>query len=338
MTFIDVLRDARVSRAAVLHEFWTQYDPSRKRVHAFFEGHDDAVFFRPFLQQYVSPDLKIITYHCNGKRLVYEAFTQITGRIPSVRHTLFFVDKDLDDVLGIPWPTDPRIFVTDVYSIENYIVSHAVLEKFYRDSVRLREIAFDENVIMGQFEGQLAKFQRRMLVVMAWILVMRRAGAKPNLNDMVMSELCEISDACEIKARRGQRLASLVRTTGVHDTGNVLRRVLHVARELSRIPAKRVIRGKLEAWYFVEFWKRLVRQVRQLSEEVGGRAASQVGLERGTFVAILSSYVEIPQSLALFLEAHFRSNLDYVDTVLPDQRGSSVNWWSKLAFWRKTRS
>src|SRR5690349_18681648 len=119
MSFIDTLRSARSSRVAVLHEFWTQYDPRQRRLHAFFEGHDDSIFFGRFLTWFEQQGLRVMPYRCEGKRRVYEAFDQITGRIPDIRNVLFFVDKDVDDILGIPWTTDPRIFVTDVYSIEN---------------------------------------------------------------------------------------------------------------------------------------------------------------------------------------------------------------------------
>jgi hypothetical protein len=72
-----------------------------ERVHAFFEGHDDEVFYRRFLEQYVAAGSRLYGYRCDGKQRVYEAFSQITARYPAIRSVLFFVDKDLDDILGL---------------------------------------------------------------------------------------------------------------------------------------------------------------------------------------------------------------------------------------------
>src|SRR5258705_1209658 len=99
MSFIDTLRTARASRVAVLHEFWAQYAPSKRRVHAFFEGHDDAAFFAPRIEQLLPEGARLYRYRCDGKARVIEAFEEITRRVPGVKSVLFFVDKDLDDVL-----------------------------------------------------------------------------------------------------------------------------------------------------------------------------------------------------------------------------------------------
>src|SRR6185437_11023641 len=145
------------------------------RLHAFFEGHEDCVFFRFFLRRIEDRGWRLYTYRCEGKSKVYEAFENIIRRMPNVSHALFFVDKDLDDILGTPWATDPRIYVTDVYSIENYLVTAAVLQSFVRDCVRSNFVGFDIDVIGTEFDAQLAKFHRKMLPVMAWILIARRA-------------------------------------------------------------------------------------------------------------------------------------------------------------------
>jgi hypothetical protein len=108
VTFIDQLRQARVSSTAVLHEFLTQFSPGQRKVHAFFEAHDDRVFYSRFLNQRVPTGTRLCAYTCDGKPKVYEVFGQIIARYPNIKNAIFFVDKDL---LGEPWPTDPRIYV-----------------------------------------------------------------------------------------------------------------------------------------------------------------------------------------------------------------------------------
>src|SRR5205823_5790279 len=118
MSFAELLKQSRSTPVAVLHKFLTNYDPTSTRTHVFVEGVPDLAFYRAYLDQYVASDtLKM--YNCEGKIRVYETYRKIIDRFPECRRVVFFVDKDLDDITGEPWPVDPRIYVTDVYSIEN---------------------------------------------------------------------------------------------------------------------------------------------------------------------------------------------------------------------------
>jgi hypothetical protein len=284
----------------------------------------NAVFFRRFLELHAPAGTRIYTYRCDGKSKVFEAFEQITARKPAVQAVLFFVDKDLDDILGTPWPTDPRIFVTDVYSIENYLVTRDVLAAVYQDTVRLAGIDFDDQTVLDQFDRQLERFHDFMLVVMAWIVTTRRNGDKPNLNNLDFADLFESMENCDLKRKR-LRLTTLGRKTGVKP-GSVFRRVSSVTKELARLDPKRFMRGKFEALFFLEFWRQLTKQLRDLAAEAGGKATIRPSLERSTLVATLTPYVAEPRSLRLFLEAHFP--LDVEPTTDPGPKGF-FNWLFK---------
>jgi hypothetical protein len=218
---------------------------------------------------------------------------------------LFFVDKDLEDILGEPWPTDPRIFVTDVYSIENYLVSREVLGRLYSDSIRLRDVHFQIDPFLDRFDEQLAQFHRLSIPLMAWVVMMRRAGLKPNLNDVNAGELFELSDDCSIHKRPCGRVEYLTRVTGVPQTPGIFRRLRHTSRELNRIHPKRFVRGKFEAWFFVEFWKHLTRRMQALAKETNGNLVVKVPLEKSNFVTVLVARATMPRSLDLFLGQHF---------------------------------
>lgn len=328
MTFIDTLRNARTSRVAVLHEFWSQHNPSQARVHAFFEGHDDVAFFSYFIERKLPKNTRLYVYRCEGKARVYEAFAQITSKLPAIRSVLFFVDKDLDDILGTAWPTDPRVFVTDVYSVENYMVTVEVLQRLLRDAVKLKDVAFDHEVLVEQFSRQLLRFHRQMLVPMAWILVARRTRAKPNLQNVDLSQLFLVSDSCELRGRGRGRLGYLARATGVGLPDNSFRHLVAAARELARLPAKRVIRGKFEAWFLVEFWKRLLKQLVQLANEKGGKVSVKLALERDSFCTHLKAYPDIPRALELFLGAHLPTGLQPEQSSTSEDSGAS--WTERI--------
>ena len=245
MSFVDDLKTARSGRTTVLHEFWTNYDPNRPRVHIFLEGHDDVVFYKSILEKYLEGKRPVYAYRCDGKQHVYDAFGQITAKLPHSRQILFFVDKDIDDILGQPWPTDPRIFVTDVYSIENYLVSRDAVSRFIDNFIQFRNVAFQRDAVLDQFDQQLSKFHRLVTPLMAWIIYSRRQGQKPNLSNISLSELFALSEECSIKVRPGERAEYLTRVTAVTFPLRVSSRMLQIVNELKRLPPKRFIRGKM---------------------------------------------------------------------------------------------
>lgn len=251
------------------------------------------------------PGCRLLTYRCDGKPRVYEAFGQITARYPDIRSVLFFVDKDLDDVLGVPWPTDPRVFVTDVYSVENFLVCREVLVRFYQDAIRLTGVEFGTAALLERFDRQLLRFHRMAIPLVAWIVVARRAGLRPNLGNIELQRLFGLSEDCDVGIRPCKRVAYLAGATGVSMTAGLFRRVSQTCREVRRIPAKRVVRGKFEAWFFVEFWKKLTKQLQTLSREANATLTVKIGLEQSNLVPTLVGHATIPRSLELFLGLHF---------------------------------
>jgi hypothetical protein len=308
MSFAEELKKARSGRTAILHEFSTNYNPNDSRVHVFFEGHDDAVFYRVVLERFVKENRKLYMYRCDGKARVYEAFRQIGEKFPSCRGALFFVDKDLDDIVGQPWPTDPRIFVTDVYSIENYIVSRDVLNRVVTDFVKFRDVHFQMDPILDRFDRELQRFHTLITPLMAWIVVARRAGLRPMLSDIQLNELFNVSE-CSLKVRPGPRIEYLNRVTAASLPGKTSNRVLQVVRELKRLPPKRFVRGKFEMWFFIEFLQGLVHRLEAEAREVSGSVKLRTQIGSRNLVEILSGRIDVPPSLLSFLELHFPSRL-----------------------------
>lgn len=306
MSFVDILRTARQTRIAVLHEFLAQHDPKLPRIHAFFEGHDDISIIRPTIERHLSADTKLFVYRCDGKSKVYEAFKSIVTREPNIKVALFFVDKDLDDILGVPLITDPRIYVTDFYSVENYVVSLDVFRAFYDDAIRTVGVTFDFEAIAIQFDLQLKRYQKAILLIMAWVIAIRRSGVRPNLSNVQLNNFFRINNQCELEILHVDRLKTLCQSTGVASSSTTFRRVAPIIREISRLPPKRVIRGKFEAWFLVEFWKRMVENLRSLAGETGGKVEAKMTLEHSTLATVLARYLPAPESLNRFLVANIQ--------------------------------
>ncbi len=306
MSFTDLLRNARSSRGTVVHKFLTNYDPNSDRLFAFVEGDADEVFYRAQIQKYVPDQRQIYLYNCEGKQGVCNAYEDIVGRYPKCERVLFFLDKDLDDLVSARWPADPRIFTTECYSIENYVVSMESLSRYFKDFVKIRRVEIDLDTVLVHFDDGLNTFHRLMLPVMAWIVVVRRSGARVNLQDVNPGLLFQVSDEGTYRKQKRGIVAYLCRVGQVGPgiaSWKLLRRAFI---ELRRLPAKSYVRGKFEAWWFIEFGQRVLEGVIRVAQESHGSVKVTAHLNIGAFIQLLAAGTQTPAPLDKFLGFHTR--------------------------------
>jgi hypothetical protein len=307
MSFADLLRQSRSSASANLHKFLTNYDPSQPRVYAFVEGDADQAFYRSFISRWLSADERLYIINCEGKKNVYDAYAKTIQRYPGCRRVLFFVDKDVDDLLGHNWPQDPRIFATDWYSIENYLVCREVVERYFMDFVRLRRVALDLSLIIPEFEVQLAEFYKIMRPVMCWIIAMRRRGARIILGNIHPGDFVAWT-SLQIDRKEGVKpeyfLKQAMQTPSI---SGVWRDVRRMCRDLGQMEPKRYIRGKFEAWFLVGFIKQTLLQLSMVADEAGGGISVSTPLHESNLAQLLVHAIPTPAALHRFLEFHLSS-------------------------------
>ncbi|WP_081466310.1 DUF4435 domain-containing protein [Ramlibacter tataouinensis] len=90
-----------------------------------FEGIDDKVIYYHWLKQ-VAPFLTYEFIVCKGKGKLLE-FRELLkrDRAELYKSVYFFVDRDFDGLRG--HPDGPDVYITDAYSVENYLVCKEVL-------------------------------------------------------------------------------------------------------------------------------------------------------------------------------------------------------------------
>jgi hypothetical protein len=317
MSFVDELRSSRTGKTSVLHEFLTNYAPTQPRVHAFVEGDDDVVFYKTVLEAKVDRKHRVYMYQCAGKANVFAAFGEIVKRFPACRTTMFFVDKDIDDILGRLWPTDPRIFVTDTYSIENYLVGRESLIILTNNFVQCRDVSFDTTLLLQQFDRELKRFHKLVTPLMALITYAKRSAMRPNVSNIQLRELFVLSVDCRPRVRSGDRLAYVCKAAGIVIPPAAVNRVIEIVQELERLPAKRYVRGKFEIWFFVEFFKSLTAQMEAAASEVGGKVKLRSPIEHGNITSALAARIQVPENLERFLQVNLPG-----DPVLPQTPAS----------------
>jgi hypothetical protein len=304
MSLVDLLRSARSSRVAVFHKFLTHYDPNSDRIYAFVEGDADEAFYRAQIQKYVSDPRRIYLYNCEGKKGVCDVYYDLIKRYPKCEGALFFLDKDVDDIVSAPWPADPRIFVTEFYSIENYAVSRESLTRYLKDFVKIRRVDVDLDAVLTHFDEGLKGFHRLMLPVMAWIIVMKRAGHRVHLHDLSPGALFDVTDHGTIRRPKRCALSYLLKVTQTTTTTSTWKLVKATCAELNRLPAKTYIRGKFEAWWFIEFTRCILDGLKKVVEEANGSIKIHALPNGSTFIQLLAGGIETPARLDAFLTFH----------------------------------
>lgn len=304
MAFADDLREAGTSQTAILHEFLTQHNPNEERIHAFVEGYEDTTYFRGKLGLYAGPRA-VYFYPCHGKRRLYDAFVQITNRVGTYKHILFFADKDLEDILPEAYVLDERIFTTEFYSIENYLVCVDALKRLLLNFVTIKKCVLPRalEMIETKFEHELRSFHTLIRPIMAWIICVRRSGLRPNLNNINMSKIFGIDEELKV-CRLGSTISYLCKTTGIPANPGHWGQLRATIRELEGFPAKNYVRGKFEIWFFVEFFKRAMEQLREAAEQCGGSIEVPIMIERANAVALLSGFCPYPGRLESFMQQH----------------------------------
>src|SRR5262245_6597495 len=133
MNFVDILRHSRVNVGTPFLEFLLQYKRDDEILHVFFEGIEDECFYANFLNNKLPETWSYIPYNCSGKKFVYDIHRRINWKAYSSNKVLFFVDKDLSDILPETYPSADNIFVTEFYSVENYITTDYMIRRVFRE-------------------------------------------------------------------------------------------------------------------------------------------------------------------------------------------------------------
>lgn len=163
MSYIEQLRKSRQKPQVAFQEFALATRKYPSYLFCFFEGKDNA---------YYSPRIKRFTknYHpikCGGREKVLAVYQLITNRKEYDGYKkAFFIDRDFNAPLP---PTQPPIFETPCYSIENLYVSIEVFKEILTNEFHLSAVSdavFDQCVAL--FKARQQEFHQAVTLFNAW--------------------------------------------------------------------------------------------------------------------------------------------------------------------------
>ncbi|MGF6482087.1 DUF4435 domain-containing protein [Paraburkholderia sp. JPY419] len=154
-----LLEDMRKSRdvAAVLKTRLAQLKSGAPDVPVFaFEGPDDKFVYYAWVGR-IDRDLRYEPFICNGKAGVLELRRMVRRDLDDIgRGVYFFVDRDFDDLRGEDASDD--LFMTDRYSVENYLVEEDVLDELLKNEFHCHGGAKEREKALELFATMYAEF------------------------------------------------------------------------------------------------------------------------------------------------------------------------------------
>jgi len=304
--FLNNLRSERESAAAAYHLFLLDYPKAPEGIFAFFEGRDDSSFYAGFILRVIQESRPYFSYCCGNKAGVLKAHEKIQARGRTAIIAIFFVDKDHSDLLGETQPHSNNIYVTDYYSIENYLVTEAMVRRMFIDLLSFPQSSQDLDELISRFSVSLQSFYDLMIPIMAWILYLRRRQIYPNLSNIKLSRIFRLEDDLQPIIIQGENppLVQLEQLCGVSTPDTFGADASSVIAELAAIEPKRYLRGKFELWFLVHFFERSIELLNTKLANTGKTRKLRTQVSETTAVEVLGPRAETPTSLQRFLNTN----------------------------------
>lgn len=312
----DVLRAEARTPHAVFHQFMLLLGSSSPdSFFLFFEGAEDPAFYIGF----ILPRLHAREYHefvCNGRSGVIKVNELCSRDGRAFDRTLYFIDKDHCDLINPTEVLPNRLFQTDCYSFENYLVCKQSFRRFWTERLHLQSGDSRFDSYLELYHRLHQSFLKRMLFLMAIILIGRGIDkypvAKLNLNNVRMEKVLSI-DVGNGRVRwvpsGGSNFlaASNMTASGSALRGDAIRSV--VRKYLRGLEPKSYVRGKYELWFFVRFLSQVTNQLsdRNLAKIKGlPRATPGEVITYASAIDSLCGLSPLPACLDSFLELNIR--------------------------------
>lgn len=303
MTLLTYIKNEAKSPQTNLLLFLQKYNKYDNNYHFFFEGEDDPSFYLTKLINNCNIMSSNFIYCTYGKDNALKIHSLINWSIYAKNRTLFFIDKDHEDFIQKQTSNEENIYVTELYSIENYITEPSLLRNILIEIFHINNDELITNII-DLFRLSYQSFKIKMIILNSWIIVNRLNSRKMNLNNIDLSKLYKIESNGKIKnlfKKREEYYKYLNKQANDVSIPNLQTLIIKVIFQLKKISnAKIYIRGKFELWHYVEFLKFTANYLKKN----GQNPKIKTNINHSNALEILAPRVNTPEKLHLFIKKH----------------------------------
>ena len=316
MSLLDILDEKILTPSAACIKILSQYKTNDNTIFCLVEGVEDNSFYRHFFEIY-KENIPVKYIVCNGKQNVIDNYNDLDWQFYDKKRILFFIDKDFDDYIEIETLNDENVFITDYYSIENYLVDEKILEKFITDNCLITS----ESVIQLAVENlkkQHKIFVKQLKMISAWMMYCRKNNFEVCFNDIKMSDLFKIDNDGKLIKKSLSTYRSKFeylcdKTQSNHFNIAEIRFFYNKIKEETK--PKKYIRGKYELYFMFMYLKyisenvvnEVSREVKEHNKSARGkdkivRPKSTIQIKEENVFQVLYNKSKVPIKLKSFLE------------------------------------
>ncbi|MCG7928860.1 MAG: DUF4435 domain-containing protein [Candidatus Thiodiazotropha lotti] len=314
MSMLNVHAAALSSKIASYHEFLSRFSKKTKVVYGFVEGKEDPCFYRGFVDHFLPDDYEVELWPAGNRDQVLRIHRDIDWRRFPKKRIVFFVDRDLTDLIPEKLPSDINIYITDKYSIENSISNRGTCRRMLTEVFGFSHVShYEMDQVCDKFETEIENYFIAMIPIMARILFWRRSAANANLNNINIGKMMSVQDATlvvdESSAAKTARIEYLHRCVGI-----VFDQRIDISTELadfSKVSAYRnFVRGKYVMWFMVEFCKSVHHSATSFFSACEKPPKMKVSISTANAVTIIGNRTRVPQSFRSFILNTFCAYID----------------------------
>lgn len=221
----------------------------------------------------------------------------------------FFVDRDLSDFLNENHPLESNVYVTEKYSIENELATSDVFERVLEEVYSIDGLTpVEVDNILNIFHQNMSFFCDALSLVMSQIILWKRDGGKPCLDNIDLKNIFYFEDGClHLKDDAASpidriNLASIACKLPAHDY-SILEKMEKDFREKNG--HYNFIRGKYIIWLFIHNLESIHKSINKFSGKHTAPPKIHVSICEANFITIIGPRARIPDCLKRFVQDNY---------------------------------
>ncbi len=256
--FLDDLKASGHAPIATQQRFRLEYKAESADVYAFFESTDDATFYRNQIARHMRPEGRLRIYFCGSKSSVWHLY-QFAEQGDKLANTVFFVDKDLDDFIGQSLPIRSRVFVTNYYSIENYLCTEEAVAAVLEEIIFLPNEGNSYEKILWEFRLGFEDFSIQLRPLFSEVILLRQRSSIVSFSDLG-DGLSHCFEMVNLRAKPVHEWDQIFRNRCRYSISNLgSDDLLATEALLAKKHNHTWLRGKFAVWFFIQFMNDLWR-------------------------------------------------------------------------------
>lgn len=273
MDMLEIHAEAKEEPISAYNEFLNRFNPTKNQIFVFYEGDEDPSYYNKFIEAEVEEGVVIEELISGCRNNVIVNYRTLRANGYNVHRMLFIIDRDLSFWLNED-EIETDIFVTDGYSVENYLVCTEVFEKLVTQVKGFaRCTKKDIDAICNLLRRLLSQYCIAMEYIMACAVLAKKRNRDIKLSLLKYSRFLQITQAehdIQIEVIKSEYVFRILKISDRDDA----ELISEIINSFHRYPEQYHVRGK---------W--LLPVLVELSEIIRLNAsifAPSLGLEKAT--------------------------------------------------------